>query len=302
MSADIKLELDTEGGSLPPPPEKLPSHVYHPRHALRSAVSAWLPEFQKQKAMWGPITKPQVGLNPMGLLQPSVNTCITSTPTTSSVNLPLPCTSVPSANPPSPKHNGQAAPSPWPSLPGPLVTPMVAPMLIPVMNSLVSQNEVRPSPLLFLPSPFFSKVVLERPEPAEQALKAGPPEPMDDTPPSPQAMESTTNPPTPGASAELSSPPTPAAMQVEVEGLSKAESTTMLCESAGPGPPEEPGPLCEEDLELICDLFYLPCEHGPKVAGSSTYIANVLTSNPGPGLSERVLLAENSRRLHAEGL
>ena len=65
MSADIKLELDREGGggetAAPPVPEKLPSHVYHPRHALRSALSSWLPEFQKPKAMWGPITKPQVG-------------------------------------------------------------------------------------------------------------------------------------------------------------------------------------------------------------------------------------------------
>ena len=126
MSADIKLELDTEGGAgsgttVPPPPEKLPSHVYHPRHALRSAITAWLPEFQKPKAMWGPITKPQVGLNPMGLLQPSVNTCLTSTSTTSSVNMPLPCNSVPSVSPPSPK-NGESIqqPQPWPNLPGPV--------------------------------------------------------------------------------------------------------------------------------------------------------------------------------------
>ena len=126
MSADIKLELDSEGGAgnattVPPPPEKLPSHVYHPRHALRSAITAWLPEFQKPKSMWGPITKPQVGLNPMGLLQPSVNTCLTSTSTTSSVNMPLPCNSVPSATPPSPK-NGESLqqPQPWPNLPGPV--------------------------------------------------------------------------------------------------------------------------------------------------------------------------------------
>ena len=94
-------------------------------------------------------------------------------------------------------------------------------------------------------------------------------------------MESTTNPPTPSAAAELSSPPTPAAMQVrtcpalpffyikqqvEGEGLSKAESTTMLCESAISGQIEDPLALNVNDLELICDLFYLPCEHGPKVS------------------------------------
>ena len=53
--------------------------------------------------------------------------------------------------------------------------------------------------------------------------------------------------------------------QVESEGLSKAESTTMLCESAGSGPVEDPQVLNVNDLELLCDLFYLPCEHGPKV-------------------------------------
>merc|ERR1719370_1906412 len=105
----------------------------------------------------------------------------------------------------------------------PPVTPIVAPMLIPVMNSLVSQNEV----------------MLERPE-LPDLSKSGPPEPMDDTPPSPRAMENTTNPPTPSAAAELSSPPTPAAMQVEGEGLSKSESTTMLCESAISGQIEDP--------------------------------------------------------------
>jgi len=46
------------------------------------------------------------------------------------------------------------------------------------------------------------------------------------------------------------------------------ESTTMLCDP-GPTSPEtttgsDLGPLNVSDLELLCDLFYLPCEHGPK--------------------------------------
>ena len=53
-------------------------------------------------------------------------------------------------------------------------------------------------------------------------------------------------------------------------GLSKAESTTMLCEPASPemnlsASKEDPSSLTLSDLQLICDLFYLPCEHGPKV-------------------------------------
>ena len=61
--------------------------------------------------------------------------------------------------------------------------------------------------------------------------------------------------------------------QVETEGMSKAESTTMLCES-GATVAGEPGPLTVLDLELICDLFYLPCEHGPKVSGFNEFLSS----------------------------
>ena len=124
VSADIKLELGSPGGSapdtqlVPPPPNNLPAHVYHPRHALRSAVTDWMGEFVKVKAMWGPITKPQVGLNPSGILQPSVNTCITTTATTSSVNSPLPLSSLStlSTSPPSPKPDPLPAVNPYAGL------------------------------------------------------------------------------------------------------------------------------------------------------------------------------------------
>ena len=59
-------------------------------------------------------------------------------------------------------------------------------------------------------------------------------------------------------------------IQVESEGLSKAESTTMLCESAVSGPVEDPQVLNVNDLELLCDLFYLPCEHGQKVSNQGS--------------------------------
>jgi len=286
VSSDIKLELGSPGGCgtpdsqlVPPPPNNLPPHVYHPRHALRSAVTDWLGEFTKVKAMWGPITKPQVGLNPTGILQPSVNTCITTTATTSSVNSPLPMASLStlgmsnlSGGPPSPKSesvNSQPVVNPYTGLAsggtqGPIVhqgvMPPLATPLVPVMNSLVSHNEV----------------VLERPVSEGQDLKTAGPEPMDTMPVSEtsnctsplHAMESTTNPPTPAMPADMvegnTNPPTPASvMQVEPcldgSGLSKAESTTMLCE-----PEDSYSPLTVQELELICDLFYLPCEHGPK--------------------------------------
>jgi protein O-GlcNAcase/histone acetyltransferase len=61
----------------------LPPNVYHPRHALMNALREWLPEFNRQKTVWGPMSKPQVGLTqPVGLINiqegsliPGVNTC-----------------------------------------------------------------------------------------------------------------------------------------------------------------------------------------------------------------------------------
>ena len=255
VTSDIKLEMGGGGGEggpdtalVPPPPDHLPPHVYHPRHALRSAVTEWLPEFFKIKPMWGPITKPQVGLNPVGALQPSVNTCLTTTSTTSSINTPLPMSnhglsSLPgsSAGPLSPKNEAElpnpaeaaAVPTLGPSLPQlPLVTP-----LVPVMNSLVSHNVV----------------VMENTDTAKQAASA--PEPMEVIPGSPLGtMESTTNPPTPASVMQVEPCPEPS------NGLTKAESTTMLCDEPGPAT----AAMSVEELELICDMFYLPWEHGPK--------------------------------------
>jgi len=244
VTSDIKLELGSPGELVPPPPSNLPSHVYHPRHALRAAVSQWLPEFFKIKPMWGPITKPQVGLNPVGVLQPSVNTCLTTTSTTSSINTPLPMSTISNmgtTGPPSPKPEPDPLQNPVESahaqnLPQlPLVTP-----LVPVMNSLVSHNIV-----------VMERSVAENSDQVKSG--GGGPEPMEvmavgqdvgvDT------MDSTTCPP---------SPPTPEPSN----GLTKTESTTMLCDDSQPC--INNNLLNVEDLELLCDMFYLPWEHGPK--------------------------------------
>ena len=249
--------------SVPPPPNNLPAHVYHPRHASRAAMTEWLPEFYKVKPMWGPITKPQVGLNPVGALQPSVNTCLTTTSTTSSINTPLPMSNLgmPSTPPIIPKPESEIIQNPVEAINAhaqnlhqlPLVTP-----LVPMMNSLVSHNVV----------------VMERSVTETTDLK---PEPMEVIPgaesltcSSPgHTMELvTTAPSTPAMAAEMSdtNPPTPASvMQTEPEtesvtsnGMTKAESTTMLCD------PSDPGVMAVDELELLCDMFYLPWEHGPR--------------------------------------
>ncbi|TRY79824.1 hypothetical protein TCAL_10265 [Tigriopus californicus] len=84
ISADIKLEIqDGEGGDIDPAP--VPDNVYHPRNALINAIKEWMPEFDKQKTVWAPMSKPQVGLTAPTLI-PTVNTCMSTTGTTSLVN------------------------------------------------------------------------------------------------------------------------------------------------------------------------------------------------------------------------
>ncbi len=77
-------------------PAPLPAGVYHPDNALVAAIRDWIPEFSKQKTVsaendgihneiyvlmeifllqvWGPMSKPQVGLTVPTLI-PTVNTC-----------------------------------------------------------------------------------------------------------------------------------------------------------------------------------------------------------------------------------
>ena len=287
VTSDIKLELGSPGDTgsphdttlVPPPPNNLPDHVYHPRHALRSAVSEWLPEFYKIRPMWGPITKPQVGLNPIGVLQPSVNTCLTTTSTTSSINTPLPMVNISGISslggggtgPPTPKSDTEIQnpveqnPSTLPQLP--LVTP-----LVPVMNSLVSHNVVVMERSVTEGSDMKQSQSASGPEPMEVIQTST--EVMNYSSPS-HTMDSTTSPPTPEMSASTN-PPTPASvMQVEPSvadtgtngGMTKAESTTMLCEddttTTSVNSVSE-ALITIDDLELLCDMFYLPWEHGPK--------------------------------------
>ena len=75
LLADIKLENEAveEGSELSD--ICLPPNVYHPRHALMNALKDWLPEFSRQKTVWGPMSKPQVGLSQPAALVPGVNTC-----------------------------------------------------------------------------------------------------------------------------------------------------------------------------------------------------------------------------------
>lgn len=86
MSADIKLETETEDGISEDIPPTLPENIYHPRRALKNAIMDWLAEFKRHKQAWGPISKPQPAVTmaipiPVPII-PSINTCMSLTTTT----------------------------------------------------------------------------------------------------------------------------------------------------------------------------------------------------------------------------
>jgi len=95
VSADIKLEIETEDGVAEDVPTTLSPMMYHPRRALRNAIIEWLMEFKKTRPVWGPIElKPQliatsticttVAPSAPAPFPSTVNTCISVTTTTTS--------------------------------------------------------------------------------------------------------------------------------------------------------------------------------------------------------------------------
>ncbi|XP_050304406.1 protein O-GlcNAcase isoform X2 [Anthonomus grandis grandis] len=67
-------------------PATLSPNMYHPKQALKNAIKEWLPEFSKHKSAWGPIAKPQpaVAVVPVPII-PSINTCMSLTAGTTTV-------------------------------------------------------------------------------------------------------------------------------------------------------------------------------------------------------------------------
>lgn len=144
VSADIKLETETEDGVLGEDvPSTLSPNMYHPRHALKSAISEWLLEFNKKKAAWGVIVKPQPCVAPTIPIPiiPSVNTCMSLTSTTTTT---VPATSTPGAN----SNHLQALAEVCSSVTSVTSDSFAQPPSGPVMNSLVSNIKVISEPVL----------------------------------------------------------------------------------------------------------------------------------------------------------
>ncbi|XP_046668184.1 protein O-GlcNAcase isoform X2 [Homalodisca vitripennis] len=228
VSADIKLETETEDGGVGEDvPSSLPANMYHPRRALRNAITEWLPEFFRVKQAWGPITKPQPALPlplPLPVIIPSVNTCMSVTTTTNT-----------SATTGQNNNQLQALAEVCSSVNGneSMMQPTTGPV---VMNSLISESKVLSEPMDCNSTPANSPAS-NSPAHSKTGLGTASDVPMADT--------------NSGSGA-----------------LSNSSSMTMQVEPAVDVAPERPRDLDKEltieDLALLCDLFYLPFEHGSQ--------------------------------------
>jgi protein O-GlcNAcase / histone acetyltransferase len=90
ISDTQKLETENNDDDDENQPNHLSDNVYHPRVALKNAISDWLGDFYQDKKAFGPIVKPHPvsAMAPiLPPIMPSINTCMTmtlTTPTTSS--------------------------------------------------------------------------------------------------------------------------------------------------------------------------------------------------------------------------
>ncbi|XP_017003679.2 protein O-GlcNAcase [Drosophila takahashii] len=151
LSADIKLETENEDDL---PAEFLSKNVYHPRVALKSAITEWLPEFFMEKEAWGPITKPQPQVQmvmPIIPIIPSINTCMSlTTTTTTSTN----SRTLPEVNTTQLQALADVC----------VVTSSLTPISNPVMNSLVSPTKVITNDDIINPIPTTAASNIELPK------------------------------------------------------------------------------------------------------------------------------------------
>ncbi|XP_003426978.1 protein O-GlcNAcase isoform X2 [Nasonia vitripennis] len=292
VSADIKLETETEDGVVGEDvPSTLSPNMYHPRRALKNAIHEWLPEFNKKRTAFGVIAKPQPCVAPTIPIPiiPSVNTCMsltssTSTTTTAAVavpSIPVPVT-VTSHN----SNHLQALAEVCSSVIGSEGFPP-PPGTGPVMNSLVSDTKVVSEPVA-LPAVVASAVAGSL-GPPTVTIAPSSTEPMDcnTTPTNSPAHQSKTPAQDDEVMVENTSTCSGASgsMQIELDGHpTVVNGTQMIVEQdvmhhenhqdhVGSDNVDEPDEyslnmkdvdkqLTTEDLSLLCDLFYLPFEHG----------------------------------------
>lgn len=260
--------------------------MYHPRHALKNAISEWLLEFNKKKAAWGVIAKPQpcvASTIPIPII-PSVNTCMSLTSTTT--------TTVPAAPTPVVNSNHlQALAEVCSSVTG--SDSFAQPSSVPVMNSLVSDIKVVSEPVLTTLSTNMSG------EPPSTVLSSMEPMDCNTTPNNSPAhivkisaeddamvdnisvsfhtfsktslcmynrvisIYQTCSEASGSMQVEVdNTSPTVNGTQMIIENDSENHESSDNVDAVPQAPVNVEKQLAHEDLSLLCDLFYLPFEHG----------------------------------------
>ncbi|XP_018562788.1 protein O-GlcNAcase isoform X2 [Anoplophora glabripennis] len=302
VSADIKLETETEDGmSGEDVPATLSPNMYHPRQALRNAINEWLPEFEKRKSAWGPIAKPQpaVAVVPVPII-PSINTCMSITSTTSTPSTGNTSTVVNSnqlhalAEVCSTVTCTESLINP---VPGPVMNSLVSDTKV-ICNESIP-NPITPVPIPVAIDSSDSKTVTllngthirpEKTKPEEVALNGDQlhnstntnhvKENKDETsmntdtslsnesslsPSEPMDCNSTPNiSPAHGAKCSNGSNEDVAMSENSTSsGSMQVDANQMVTEISVDGDGDRKSTdLTYEDLALLCDLFYLPFEHG----------------------------------------
>ncbi|XP_017760323.1 PREDICTED: protein O-GlcNAcase isoform X2 [Eufriesea mexicana] len=261
VSADIKLETETEDGVLGEDvPSTMSPNIYHPRHALKNAINDWLVEFNKKRNAWGVIAKPQPCVAPTVPIPiiPSVNTCMSLTSTTTTTSVPATSTQVNNSN------HLQALAEVCSTVTA--SDSYIQSSSVPVMNSLVSETTVVSEPIIPSISTSVENV------PSSNILSSMEPMDCNTTPNNSPAHTAKIQTEDDAMTCSEAS----GSMQVEVDGTSPVvNGTQMIVENdsenhdSGDNADQESQEsidtdkrLTQEDLSLLCDLFYLPFEHG----------------------------------------
>ncbi|XP_076624011.1 O-GlcNAcase isoform X1 [Colletes latitarsis] len=263
-SADIRLETETEDGLIGEDvPSTMSPNMYHPRHALKNAINDWLLEFNKKKAVWGVIAKPQPCVAPTIPIPiiPSVNTCmsLTSTTTTTVSSTPAPITT---------STHLQALAEVCSNVTS---SDNFVPPSGPVMNSLVSDTAVISEPIIPTISTSVEHVT------ASNTLSSIEPMDCNTTPNNSPAhaakihtedyvmIENTSTCSEASGSMQVevdSTSPVVNGTQMIVENDSENHDATDNADQESQDSIDADKRLRQEDLSLLCDLFYLPFEHG----------------------------------------
>lgn len=284
ISESQKLETENDDDD-ENPPNFLSENIYHPRVALKNAILDWLPDFFQEKQAFGPIVKPHPTAAMAPIIPPiipSINTCMTltlTTPTSSTaINSSLMIPEVNSAQLHALADICSSVTGVTDILPKPNV-----------MNSLVSATKVVTTDVLSNPILASSISIPEKmpvssvPIPVnlnietmevEKTLITDDQELMDCGTPKHTSDSSSLNSDLPSVGENpkdevIKLNGSPNTIEIEVEAKndkSQLSDDVVMAESVSSNSMqiEDGQSITYEDVLLLCDMFYLPFEHGKQ--------------------------------------